>query len=337
MIPSHSESNNRYHARINRVVDYIKNNIEHELSLDTLAEVSQFSKFYFHRIFKSIIGENLNGFINRSRVEKAAFKLLNSPQEPVSNIAYDVGFSSPSTFSRAFKSHFTLSPSEWREKNFQNSKICKVHSNHGQTVCKSGQLSCSIELYIDSRNNKPIWRINMKKNLQHDAEKNLSFEVKVEPIEDISIAYIRHQGAYKANDKVLFQQLFGRLMSWAIPRNLFEPPKSRAFTVYSSGHPDITEPDKLTVDVCISVDPATKVSGEVGMRNLPGGNYAVVELDEATQEECAQAWDSVFNHWLPESGYQPGEGAYFCEHLNNPEQHPEGLYKVAMYLPVKPL
>jgi len=43
------------------------------------------------------------------------------------------------------------------------------------------------------------------------------------------------------------------------------------------------------------------------------------------------------NHWLPQSGFQPGDGGYYCQHLNDPEQHPHKLHKVDLYLPVKPL
>lgn len=54
-------------------------------------------------------------------------------------------------------------------------------------------------------------------------------------------------------------------------------------------------------------------------------------------EECGEAWNALFNVWLPNSGYQPSEGAYYINHLNDPEQHPKKLNTVEMYLPVKPL
>jgi AraC family transcriptional regulator len=93
----------------------------------------------------------------------------------------------------------------------------------------------------------------------------------------------------------------------------------------------------LSVDVAISIDKQIAVEGDVGKRVIPAGQYAVISLIEATMEECSEAWNTLFNIWLPSSGYQPSEGAYYINHLNDPEQHPKKLNTVEMYLPVKPL
>ena len=60
-----------YISRINKVIDYIEINITTELNLDALASTANFSKFHFHRIFKNLVGETLNKYINRVRIEKA--------------------------------------------------------------------------------------------------------------------------------------------------------------------------------------------------------------------------------------------------------------------------
>jgi len=66
-----------YIHRINRVIDYIEKNLDQDLGLEKLSEVAHFSPFHFHRIFSAFMGETLNGFIRRIRVEKAASMLLN--------------------------------------------------------------------------------------------------------------------------------------------------------------------------------------------------------------------------------------------------------------------
>ena len=322
-------SKNEYIYRINRVIDYIKNNLDKDLSLEQLANIGLFSKFYFHRIFKSICGENLNGFVNRTRIESSAFYLIYRLDSPITVIAYDVGFSSPSVYSRAFKKHFDMSPSQWRKTNSPKSKIGTVNSNTGQLNSNSGKERSKATLYIDSRTQTPRWRINMNN------KKLLNIDVQTLP--DIHIAYVRHHGRYNPHDEELFKNLFSKLMKWAVPRNLFTPPETKVMTVYSSGYPDITAPDKLTVDACLSIKKETIVDGEIGKRVIAGGQYAVISLTDATMNECGQAWDEVFNHWLPESGYQPGDGGYYCRHLNDPEQHPQKLHNVEMYLPVRAL
>jgi AraC family transcriptional regulator len=318
-----STSKQEYISRINRVVDYIKSNLDGDLSLDRLSGVAHFSKFYFHRIFKAIMEENLNSFVGRMRIERSAYRLIHNPRLPITAIALDSGFSSSAVYSREFKKYYKMTPTEWRKKGeLQKSKICKLQS-------KFGEVADNLNMYIDSSTQQAIWRVTM----QNKAE----FNIEVRHMPEIPIAYVRHNGFYSMQDKALFQSLFARLFAWAVPRNLFNPPATNAMTVFSSGHPDVTEPENLSVDVCISIDKEINVDGEIGKRVLSKGQYAVVTLIEATIEECSQGWDALFNRWLPNSGFQPGDGAYYINHLNNPEEHPEKRHSVEIYLPVKPL
>jgi AraC family transcriptional regulator len=318
-----TDSRKEYLSRINRVQDYVKNNFDSDLSLDVLAEIGCFSKFYFNRVFRSVVGESLGNFVSRNRVEASAFKLLNNRAASITSIAYEYGFSSPAVYTRAFKDRYQLSPSQWRnQKVTEKSNICKVKSKG----CKE---SSNSHLYFDSLTKQSKWRIEMS------AEQKIDVEVR--SMEAFPVAYYRHRGAYHPQDTELFQGMFQRLMAWAVPQNLFIPPETKALTVYSSGHPDTTEPENLCVDACISIPEDVIPSGEIGVRKIPAGEYAVITLHEATLQECSDAWDQLFEGWLPDSGYQPGEGAYYISHLNDPEQHPQRLHSVEMYLPVKPL
>ena len=82
-----------YVSRINRVIDYIERNIDKELSLENLAKITNFSRFHFHRIFRAMVGETLNQFILRIRLEKAAARLIANPKKSITEIALDSGFS----------------------------------------------------------------------------------------------------------------------------------------------------------------------------------------------------------------------------------------------------
>ena len=78
-----------YISRINRVIDYVEANIDQDLSLASLAKVANFSQFHFHRIFRAMVGETLNGFSQRIRLEKAAARLWDHPKESITEIAFD--------------------------------------------------------------------------------------------------------------------------------------------------------------------------------------------------------------------------------------------------------
>ena len=63
---------NEYTKRINKAMEYISMNFDKNIKLDEVAKASHFSPFHFHRIFHGIVGETVNDFINRKRMEAAA-------------------------------------------------------------------------------------------------------------------------------------------------------------------------------------------------------------------------------------------------------------------------
>ena len=66
-----------YQKCVNAVVDYINLHLGEEIDLKSLAKISHFSPFYFHRIMKAFLGEPIGTFIVRTRTETAA-RLLRS-------------------------------------------------------------------------------------------------------------------------------------------------------------------------------------------------------------------------------------------------------------------
>jgi AraC family transcriptional regulator len=95
---------NEYRSRLNRTIDYIHNHYDEDLNLTKLAEVACFSKFHFHRIFRAMVGETLNDFVQRIRLEKSVQKLTTDFNKSITEIALDGGFSSsqPSIMRKEF-------------------------------------------------------------------------------------------------------------------------------------------------------------------------------------------------------------------------------------------
>ncbi|MFC2087984.1 GyrI-like domain-containing protein [Calditrichota bacterium] len=322
--PSNSSLKAEYISRINRVIDYIEKNIKNELSLQTLADIAYFSPFYFHRIFSAIVGETLNQFIQRIRIEKAATLLIANPKMPITEVALECGFSGSSTFARAFKEMFKLSASEWRIKNRKN---CKMIRNKNQLISKNGKDFDSISFYFDPDNQNLKWRIKMKNKE--------AINIEVKNIPDLHVAYIRHTGPYKGNSE-LFENLFTKLMKWAGPRNLLNFPETQVLAVYHD-NPDITDESKLRLSTCISVPENTDVDGEIGKMTLAGGNYVFARFELAGSDEYEYAWNTVMGNWFPESGYQPDDKPFFELCHNDPKEHPKNIHIVDICVPVKPL
>ncbi len=105
---------NEYAMRINQAINYIHDNLERNLTVEEIANHCCFSKYYFNRIFKSIVDESIYSFIKRLKLEAAAFKLRANSRMAITDIALSVGYS-PSNFATAFRDYFGISASDFRK------------------------------------------------------------------------------------------------------------------------------------------------------------------------------------------------------------------------------
>ena len=104
---------NDYVQRINKVVAYINNHLDETLELKTLANEAALSDFHFHRIFKALKGEAIGGYITRLRLEATA-RLLRYTALTIEEIAFNIGYETPASLSKAFKKQYGISPTEYR-------------------------------------------------------------------------------------------------------------------------------------------------------------------------------------------------------------------------------
>jgi AraC family transcriptional regulator len=317
-----------YVKRINRVLDYISQNLSEPLSLEKLAEIACLSPFHFHRIFGAMMGETINQYVQRIRLERSAQQLCMLPDMPITEIAQNAGFSGSASFARAFSKRFGMSASQWRNGGYkQYGKMSKTESNSGEKERNPWKEATITPVYLDPDTYKPTWRIKMIDR------KSIKIEVKDLP--EKHYAYVRHIGPY-AGDEDLFRRLFNQLITWAAPRGLFQPPETEMLSIYHD-NPGLTDENKLRTDVCITVPADTVVEGEVGKGSIPAGQFAMARF-EINADEYGEAWDIVYGEWLPESGYQPDErGACFELYGSSPDEHPEGKHVFDLCLMVKPL
>ncbi|WP_044205352.1 AraC family transcriptional regulator [Flammeovirga sp. OC4] len=91
----------------------IQKHLYTNLSIDELASLAQMSTSSFKRKFKEVFDESPKKYINTKKIEKAV-DLLQSTNDRVSDIAYDVGYDSLATFNRNFMDFVGKSPSDLR-------------------------------------------------------------------------------------------------------------------------------------------------------------------------------------------------------------------------------
>ena len=104
---------NDYVQRINKVVAYINNHLDETLDLKKLANEAALSDFHFHRIFKALKGEAIGGYITRLRLEATA-RLLRYTTLTIEEIAFNIGYETTASLSKAFKKQYGISPTEYR-------------------------------------------------------------------------------------------------------------------------------------------------------------------------------------------------------------------------------
>lgn len=326
-LPQKPPENNEYLKRINKVLDYLNTSYAQPTTLESLAQLANFSPYHFHRIFTGVVGESLYKYIQRIRIEKAAHAVQFFPNKPLTDIALDCGFSNPAVFARTFKEYFSMTATQWRNGGHESfSKNWQVLSKNRETPSSDWQVKGMSPLYIDGPDNNAKWDI-YRMNLS-----NVQVEVKELP--ETSVAYIRHIGEF-VGQQALWAQLFQTLTQWAAARNLLKCPGTDYYTVFRDDI-NITEFAKFKCDLSLSVPKGTKPEGAVGVSVIAGGQYAVAQFEIDTHE-YPDAWELVYSQWLPNSGFQPSGDFCYERYLNDPNMHPTKKHIIEVCIPVKPL
>jgi AraC family transcriptional regulator len=266
---------NIYLQRINLVLNHIRERIADDLSLDALAQVACFSPFHFHRIFKSIVGETVNQFVVRLRLERAVALLKTSPRMPITNAAFAVGFESASGFSRAFKKRFGISARTWdRQSPLKSPKDSKI-----------GQVFESF----------PYYTVDMLSDIDTSQE----FTVRLRSLPPQRLAYIRVANSYQPERTVSASE---RLVMWYCARggDLVQT----TMIGMSQDDPEVTPLELCRYDICITVPEDWVAEGEVSIRDFPACQIAYIHC-EGDIYLVDRAWQYLYRYWLPHSRFQP--------------------------------
>ena len=99
---------------IEMVIDYIENNLDGKIDLETIANEIHYSKYHLHRMFTSTVGMTIHDYVQRRQLTEAA-KLLVFSDKPIIEIAFICGYESQQAFSSIFKSMYKIPPAEYRD------------------------------------------------------------------------------------------------------------------------------------------------------------------------------------------------------------------------------
>lgn len=106
-------SKSKYQQRMRKVIDYIENHLDIEIDVNQLMAIACYSEFHFHRLFRAYAGESVYAFKKRLLLERAV-KQLRFSDDNITDISMSCGYESQPSFNKAFKKHFSVTPSQVR-------------------------------------------------------------------------------------------------------------------------------------------------------------------------------------------------------------------------------
>jgi YesN/AraC family two-component response regulator len=101
-------------GRLAKALEYLKSHFHEKLSLDAVASLCDLNRFELSRAFSECFGITFRGYLIEYRIKKA-IELLENPHIRIIDVACLVGFRDVSYFSRTFRKHIGMAPSEYRE------------------------------------------------------------------------------------------------------------------------------------------------------------------------------------------------------------------------------
>jgi len=99
---------------INKVTNYIEENLENKIRIEELSEIANISPFYFQRLFKRLVDKPVMEYIKLRRLAKISEDLKTNQNDNILDICLKYGFENHETFSRNFKEAYSITPSEYR-------------------------------------------------------------------------------------------------------------------------------------------------------------------------------------------------------------------------------
>jgi AraC family transcriptional regulator len=292
-------ASDEYRRRICRAIDFINAHLAGNPSVAEIARAAPFSSFHFQRLFRAIVGETVAQFTRRVRLETAARRLRFRPHDEITGLAVDLGFSSSQNFAKAFKKHFDVSPTQYREQ---------------FTGAPAGVASGA----------EPVERDWIR--AAGDAE-SIAKSVEVRDVPAVRVVYRRHFGSYNHPG---VEAAFDELVRWARPCGL---DGLERYIGIPWDDADVTTDAKCRFDACLIVPDGFAPDRGINWQTIPAGRYAVYSC-QIVHHDFDAPWTALMRDWLPHSGYLPADGPRFEVYHSDGRADPEGRWRIDVSLPV---
>ncbi len=210
-------------------------------------------------------------------------------------------------------------------------KVTEIAFEAGYDSLESFIRAFQSKFFVTPNNYRKSYR-NSKDQISQINDYNLrtggvaAMEVQIVKMPAIKVAYSRHRGPYE-----MCGPAWDRLCCWAVENKQMNYDTRYFGLCYDD--PDVTQPDDIRYDACISVSDGVEASDEIKIGEIGGGDYAVV-LHKGPLNDLYFTYSQVYGKWLPDSGREIKDLPGIDEYLNNPDDTPPNEIKVMIHIPL---
>ncbi|MED2751123.1 AraC family transcriptional regulator [Bacillus thuringiensis] len=257
---------------MNAAMQYIENNLTHEIDFKEVAKIAYCSEYHFKRIFSFLAGISLSEYIRCRRLTLAAFELKNSNVKVI-DIAIKYGYNSPDSFARAFQNLHGITPSEGRN----SSHSLKAYSP--MTFQLSIQGGNEMNYRIEEK--EPFRIIGITKRVP------IVFNGVNEEIASM----------WKSLNPESIQTL--KSLSNMEPNGIIS-----ASTNFSEGRME----EKGELDHYIGVATTKDCPEQFKQLEVAASTWAIFEAVGPFPDALQNVWGRIYSEWFPSSNYELAEG-----------------------------
>ncbi|HFK1431060.1 TPA: GyrI-like domain-containing protein [Bacillus cereus] len=257
---------------MNAAMQYIEDNLTHEIDFKEVAKIAYCSEYHFKRMFSFLAGISLSEYIRCRRLTLAAFELKNSGAKVI-DVAIKYGYNSPDSFSRAFQNLHGITPSEARS----SSHSLKAYSP--MTFQLSIQGGHEMNYRIEEKDSFQIIGITKRVPIVFNGVN-----------EEIA-------SMWKSLNPETIQTL--KSLSNMEPTGIIS-----ASTNFSEGRME----EKGELDHYIGVATTKDCPEQFKQLEVAASTWAIFEAVGPFPETLQNVWGRIYAEWFPSSNYELAEG-----------------------------
>jgi len=101
----------QYHEVVKTALEYIEQNLKTDITAEELAQMANYSTYHYYRLFLSVVGSSISGYILKRRLDHALAEIANGRK--AIDVVLEYGFDTYTGFYKAFVKVYGCSPRKY--------------------------------------------------------------------------------------------------------------------------------------------------------------------------------------------------------------------------------